>query len=749
MILENKKKIARELDKQMHTFIYLFGDTHKFSSNTQDIFELLNEWTMGNIWDNFIIVFNKATFTTEQVNHRYTTMEEMFHFGPEELVWKRYFEQLNHIKETLTERALQKRWKRIVNVGGRQKSRLMKREDFDNIKISAVNFVQARQCALIDGIIDSHAFDCWKSPIMNHDFDYQISSDPDKMDYPQFHEDKYIFIDEMKKLYQMIIENANRPVRTQKEYFKSEFLKDIKDYHDRSAVMHIDVTNALNNTDIDVSHCDEKFEEVKSNLKETLKCPEWSLWGKWTECPFCGFAKTNRTRNCLKDNQRVNEMECFQESPDSELYQENNCKFKTCEFTPWTDISTCSASCGEGVKDQKRKCQGSPDDCIGDVHRKVSCELQPCPTWETWSNWSQCSKSCGRSSQSRKRICSMNGVESAVSYCYESWHDEQSSEVRPCEFKPCKFTDWKDVSNCSVPCGQGFKEQIRNCTGSSYDCIGETNRKISCEIQSCPTWDTWSDWSTCSKFCGSSSQTRARVCLKNGLKSSLSECYEIWPDEKSSETRPCEFKPCKFTQWQDVSNCSASCGQGVKHQFRKCTGLPEDCIGETEREITCQIQSCPTWGKWSNWSNCSKSCGKASKTRARLCLKDDLELNVTDCLELSEVNASERRACDFVSCGFTEWKNETDCATSCGSSFRQEVRECLAEPTDCKGIISRVVPCELSPCPIWEIWSEWSSCSQTCGDGQKTRERSCVKNTCTETQVDRNDCKVQECEFLS
>ena len=114
MIAENKKRIASELEKPIHTFAYLFGSKTRFDSSTQEIFELLNEWTMvkdsklirgailfefffkdlqhkqfwkpwqGNIWDNFVIIFNLASFSEAEVQVRYNSMFG----GQEELFWK-------------------------------------------------------------------------------------------------------------------------------------------------------------------------------------------------------------------------------------------------------------------------------------------------------------------------------------------------------------------------------------------------------------------------------------------------------------------------------------------------------------------------------------------------------------------------------------------------------------------------------------------------------------------------------------
>ena len=43
----------------------------------------------------------------------------------------------------------------MVRSDGVDKLRPMKKEDFDNIQISALNFKQARKCKIVDGFIDS------------------------------------------------------------------------------------------------------------------------------------------------------------------------------------------------------------------------------------------------------------------------------------------------------------------------------------------------------------------------------------------------------------------------------------------------------------------------------------------------------------------------------------------------------------------------------------------------------------------
>ena len=431
MIQQNKKTIARELDKPIHTFIYLFGNDNKFKSNTQDIFELLNEWTMGNIWDNFIIVYNRATFTQGNVKDRFDSMDELQwlteNFGPEELFWKTKNKQLSFIKKTLTERAEKKKWTRMITIDGIEQSRLMRKEDFDNIEISALNFEQARKCSLIDGYIDSKASDCWKLPIIDDNFDYKVSDDFNNIPRPQFYDKQYVFTNEMKKLYDLIIQNARHPVVTQKEYFKSELEKDLEEYNLRTSAVNTDIRETMNKTEIDVKHCDEEFQKVNSTLREVKSCPYWSPWAAWSECAICGYSKQFRNRNCMKDKQEIEMLTCQENLVDKETHQEQHCPFKPCDFTEWKDLSECSASCGLGRKQQSRKCMGAARDCIGETKRSTFCEIRPCPIWTEWSEWGRCSKTCGNGVKTRTRNCTKNT-------CSKTEADTNSCNLTGCKF---------------------------------------------------------------------------------------------------------------------------------------------------------------------------------------------------------------------------------------------------------------------------------------------------------------------------
>ena len=94
------------------------------------------------------------------------------------------------------------------------------------------------------------------------------------------------------------------------------------------------------------------------------------------------------------------------------LDETRQCNTNKCpKWTEWSDWTTCSASCDGGSKSRVRECtlvrSGLEASACGggNLNETVTCNTNPCPTWTPWTEWSQCSATCGGGTQHRAREC--------------------------------------------------------------------------------------------------------------------------------------------------------------------------------------------------------------------------------------------------------------------------------------------------------------------------------------------------------
>uniref|UniRef100_A0AAR2K517 Adhesion G protein-coupled receptor B3 n=1 Tax=Pygocentrus nattereri TaxID=42514 RepID=A0AAR2K517_PYGNA len=86
------------------------------------------------------------------------------------------------------------------------------------------------------------------------------------------------------------------------------------------------------------------------------------------------------------------------------------------------------------------------------------------------------------------------------------------------------------------------------------------------------------------------------------------------------------------------------------------------------------------------------------------------------------------RECDP---GAEEWSQWSSCSVTCGQGSQVRTRTCVSPyGTHCSGPLRESRVCNnTAPCPVhgvWEEWSPWSLCSFTCGRGHRTRTRVCT-----------------------
>lgn len=188
----------------------------------------------------------------------------------------------------------------------------------------------------------------------------------------------------------------------------------------------------------------------------------------------------------------------------------------------------------------------------------------------------------------------------------------------------------------------------------------------------------------------------------------------------------------KFTDWD---TCSAKCGGGLTVRTRCCSG-GKQCKGKTYETKVCNEQPCKVDGGWSEftqWSKCSVSCGSGSQKRSRSCTNPKPSKGGKLCQgKPVQIQVCRKPACP-VNGGWSAYSQWSRCTVTCGNGFRSRSRSCTNPPPSngghyCVGIGHQSAPCRNAPCKVdgkWGQWSGYSACSSTCGPGVQTRTRSC------------------------
>ncbi|KAK0098756.1 hypothetical protein PV326_004035 [Microctonus aethiopoides] len=197
----------------------------------------------------------------------------------------------------------------------------------------------------------------------------------------------------------------------------------------------------------------------------------------------------------------------------------------------------------------------------------------------------------------------------------------------------------------------------------------------------------------------------------------------------------------------DWSGCSHTC-QGTKQRQAECRGtkhkdvVPDDyCRPEERPQEESQLCNSHCMLQWqlTSVSECSNHCGPGTRMITTQCVQILLNSNTPRpshrlpphaCAHLERPNEIElcRGPCDDAHWSYTEWGS---CSVSCGGGTQIRTANCidsigqLVSENECNAsekILQKT--CNHDTCPQWTP-GEWSPCSVTCGIGIQLRSYWC------------------------
>ncbi|CAF2071672.1 unnamed protein product [Rotaria magnacalcarata] len=116
--------------------------------------------------------------------------------------------------------------------------------------------------------------------------------------------------------------------------------------------------------------------------------------------------------------------------------------------------------------------------------------------------------------------------------------------------------------------------------------------------------------------------------------------------------------------------------------------------------------------------------------------------------------------CDKIEIGtWTDYSEWSTCSVTCGEGFQFRKRDCVTandrnqkiSSEKCIGKGTEIQPCTVTSCPVYGLWSSWTPCSTFCGIGAKQRNRSCIPpgSNCGNYTFEQRACGEAHCQRVA
>uniref|UniRef100_A0A8C7U0G8 Spondin-1 n=1 Tax=Oncorhynchus mykiss TaxID=8022 RepID=A0A8C7U0G8_ONCMY len=366
------------------------------------------------------------------------------------------------------------------------------------------------------------------------------------------------------------------------------------------------------------------------------------------------------------------------------------------------------------------------DDIVADIAQEEKEEDDTPETciYSNWSPWSACSSAtCDKGKRMRQRM-----LKAQLDLSVPCPHTQ---DFEPCmgpgcsdeEGSTCTMSEWITWSPCSMSCGMGLRSRERYVKqfpddGSVCTLPTEENEKCivneECTPNSCLVTE-WGEWDSCSATCGLGMKRRERMVKMPPPDGSICGA-EVLEVEKCMMPE-CHTIPCMLSPWSDWSDCSVTCGKGMRTRQRVLKSPVElgECIEDLDQVEKCMLPECPTdcmVSEWTEWSECNKSCGKGHMIRTRI-VKLEPQFGGDSCPETVQ-----RKKCKIRKCNRDDGQGQVNSDEKKRRKEAREKRRSKQGGRHSAGAITftdQIHRCKMRP------WSSWTDCTKLCGGGIQER----------------------------